>query len=199
MALNFIVLAIAYYKNESRYILNKSEKGISIPLLFLNLPWLLLTYSVYLIYSLFSKENAIDEIGNTGISISSYPINKQQLGHYDVIVDLTAEFPRSYIDLDKYVCLPKLDGVALTNFEVDPKRFANKKVLVHCAQGHGRSAVFTALLLKELQLVENAQEGLDLVQQYRPKAKPSRSQLKQLKVLSQYQDRKPQPQPNKIP
>jgi len=59
--------------------------------------------------------------------------------------------------------------------------FKNKRVLVHCANGHGRSALFVAGLLVDLELVESFEEGLDIVKQCRPLAVPNSGQLATIK------------------
>jgi len=58
--------------------------------------------------------------------------------------------------------------------------FKNKKLLVHCANGHGRSALFVAWLLIDLELMESFEEGLKMVQKCRPFAVPNGGQLKKI-------------------
>jgi len=70
----------------------------------------------------------------------------------DAIVDLTAEFPRSADSNQAYFCVPSLDvtlpepkDLLRTVYAV--MRHQSRYVYVHCANGHGRSALFVALIM----------------------------------------------------
>ena len=93
------------------------------------------------------------------------------------MVDLTAEFLKAKVEGVKYIAYPNLDGMPLSKLYDDVSIFQNKKVLVHCANGHGRSALFVASLLKDLKLVESYKKGLLRVKQSRPLAVPNGGQL----------------------
>jgi protein-tyrosine phosphatase len=53
---------------------------------------------------------------------------------------------------------------------------AETVVLVHCAQGHGRTASFVALLLGRLGIASTVEDAVALIQACRPLARMSRSQ-----------------------
>jgi protein-tyrosine phosphatase len=49
-------------------------------------------------------------------------------------------------------------------------------VLIHCAQGHGRTATIAAAVLARLELAADAEEALSRIRAVRPFAIPSREQ-----------------------
>jgi protein-tyrosine phosphatase len=127
---------------------------------------------------LISRENRVDNIDKTSIFIASKPARKFDYSSYDIVIDLTAEFLKSKVEGAEYISYPNLDGMPLTQAYEDVTIFQNKKVLVHCANGHGRSALFVARLLQDLELVESYDEGLKRVLRSRPLAVANRGQLK---------------------
>ena len=157
--------------------MGKNQKGdIYKMLLLLNLPWLLFTWSIFRLQMLLSRENRIDEIVPNRIYISSRPLGGFNYNHYDLVVDLTAEFFKD--STNHYICYPNLDGMVLSQNYENIEIFKKKKVLVHCANGHGRSALFVARLLVDLEWVKSFEEGLALVKQCRPLAVPNGGQMK---------------------
>ncbi|MEM7179635.1 MAG: hypothetical protein AAF518_01900 [Spirochaetota bacterium] len=127
-----------------------------------------------------SKENVVDHISGTPIWIARRPCKTMDLAKFDTVVDLTAEFCKGRVASDTYICLPNVDGIPLTNYHIDFNFLQAKSILVHCANGHGRSALFTAMLLKNLKITNTYQDGLSLIQKSRPCAIPSRLQIKSL-------------------
>jgi len=171
---------MAYALNKSNLILDKKEDG-SVSLFFLfiiNFPWLLFTWSVFALQMLISKENRVDKIKGSSIFIASRPSKSFDYTPYDVVVDLTSEFLKDKIIGVHYISYSNLDGMPLSKSYEDVSIFQNKKVLVHCANGHGRSALFVARVLVDLELVVTFEEGLALIQKSRPLAVPNGGQLK---------------------
>lgn len=174
---NSLIMSISYALNDPKLILGKTKEGrISTVLLLINLPWLLLTWCVFKIQQFVSSENFIDKIAGTSLSISSRPPSTFNFEEYDLVIDLTAEFPKDKISTSKYVCFSNLDGASLKNYCEDISILKNKEVLIHCANGHGRSALFTAKILLDTSVVNDLSEGLDLVKSSRPLATPNRFQ-----------------------
>jgi hypothetical protein len=79
--------------------------------------------------------------------------------------------------------VPILDGAAPSASQlreaverVGGWRAEGKTVLIHCAQGHGRSATVAAAVLCRLGLATEAADALAQVRAARPRARPSRAQ-----------------------
>ncbi len=175
------VMALAYVLHRPGLVAGKSITGkISIPLVLVNLPWLAFTWLVWLMVVPFSKEPNASPITGTNLSISRYPLFGVDLAGFDCVFDLTAEFPCLYRSQGRYQCLPSLDGIALGNAQLLPKLNPQEKVLIHCAQGHGRSATFASLLLSNAGLFATPQLAHEAILASRPGAKLAKSQLRQL-------------------
>ena len=178
-ALNFAVFTGAYLFNQASWILNKKNATFSKLLLLINLPWLLLTWIIFRIQITLSKEDFMNQIADTNIWISSKPTNTNQLEGFDLIIDLTAEFLPLKTTV-KTLHLANLDGMPLSHFETLERVKKNSKVLIHCANGHGRSSSFATILLRELKYCQSTEEGLEMIKASRPMAKPNRPQRKWL-------------------
>jgi hypothetical protein len=181
-ALSCIVLAGAYGFNRPTWVCGKSPSGrIALLLLLTNLPWLVFTWVAWLLVVLFSREASVNPIAGTQVSISRYPLLGVDLSGFDRVFDLTAEFPLFYKPTKaQYHCLPNLDGTALHNFQPLCNVNAEEKILVHCAQGHGRSATFAAILLARIAGYATPLDAYQAIAAARPGAKMASSQRVQL-------------------
>lgn len=176
-----LYLGLAYWLNSPRMVLGKQADGsISWFLFVFNMPWLLLTYVLHHLQKVFTKEARCHEIIGHNIWIGRMPGIGSDVSGFEQVIDLTAEFTVWYQRPKVYVCCPNLDGIALKNFEMN-EIDATLKTLIHCAQGHGRSATFLSQLLASKDPELTPLEALHLIQKQRPHAKPSSGQLDQLK------------------
>ena len=87
-------------------------------------------------------------------------------------VDLTAEFtePKSLVEATNYISLPILD-TSIPSFDELNKalnKVTNELTYIHCAQGHGRTAVFTIALLVKTGKSNNFANAFDLLKKSRP-------------------------------
>ena len=175
-----ITLTCAYWIKNPKLIAGKDENGnINWIIFLINFPWLIITYSVWLVQFWLSRENKCDRITNN-IDIGCYPIDMRNC-EYDIVIDLTSEFPKPRNILCEYHCYPNLDGIALVNINIPLGITKTSKIFIHCAQGHGRSATYCSFLLLKLGLVEKGLTALDLILKKRPYAKPSNEQIFQIK------------------
>lgn len=110
-----------------------------------------------------------------------------------VVVDITCEFPKGLqnFDEDQYICLPCLDKTmppvadveravlqVLRLIENGKRSGAKPVVYVHCANGHGRSAIFIAACLMLLGEVQSPIDALQMFQKSRPAAGWNKEQEK---------------------
>lgn len=161
-------------------LMGKTKTGqINLILLIINLPWLLLTWAIWLLEVTVSPEDKMNRIGQTNIYLGCYP-RFTKIEKFDLIIDLTAEFPPCKAGAKEYICLPNLDGIKLRNTARLPRLSMKQKILIHCAQGHGRSASYASLLIPQLFPTISSQEALSLILKNRPGAKPSKVQLSQI-------------------
>ncbi|MET1078874.1 MAG: hypothetical protein ABWY06_12735 [Pseudomonas sp.] len=184
-ALSCTVQALAYGLNRPYLVCGKTSSGrISLPMVLLNLPWLTFTWTTWGLIVLFSREPSINPIPGTNVSISRYPLFGVDLAGFDRVLDLTAEFPCLYRVQKQYRCLPSLDGIALSNLLAVLDIKPAEKVLIHCAQGHGRSATFASLLLTGYSIFSTAEGAYVAILNVRPGAKLAKSQKLQLQAGS---------------
>jgi len=104
-----------------------------------------------------------------------------------LIVDLTAEFPepKPVREGRIYLCLPVLDASApsLEDFQslIQAIVSSHKPVYIHCAQGHGRSAMVAAAVLVARGDVATLDEAEGMLQSSRPAIKINGAQRKLLR------------------
>jgi protein-tyrosine phosphatase len=101
------------------------------------------------------------------------------------LVDLTAELDEQIPAGVAYLSFPILDGGPLSPASL--RRIAQRiagcrpPIYIHCAQGHGRTAMVTSAVLVELGLAGSGEEALAQIQRVRPEAKPNDAQLRALR------------------
>jgi len=105
----------------------------------------------------------------------------------DAVLNLCWEFPRlSGTDREPGIetaHVPILDGSPPSDQQIREAvqqvaqwRAEGRCVLIHCAQGHGRTATVTAAMLLQRGLAQDVEEALAMIRAVRPFAKPSREQ-----------------------
>jgi len=182
-AINFLIFSIAYYLNKPSMILGKNINGDCKKLLMIiNFPWLLFTQIIFRIQLFFIKEDFSNRINNTNIWISRRPLKDDNLDKFNLIIDLTAEFTKD-LNAKNYICFPNLDAHWLRNTGKIDKKLKKSNILVHCANGHGRSSIFIALLMVKWNYAINTKQALKIIKASRKFAIPNSSQNKWLKDI----------------
>jgi protein-tyrosine phosphatase len=138
-------------------------------------PHLGLIHGVWHAKRLVSRERPFDRIGD-GLIVSRRLLDGEVPSGVTAVVDLAAEFPETPALRSKgYRSLPVMDGdipaageleILLAGLPGD-----GGVVLIHCAEGHGRSATVAACLLLRRGMAGNAEEAMAIVTAARPLAR----------------------------
>ncbi|KAG2493681.1 hypothetical protein HYH03_008195 [Edaphochlamys debaryana] len=124
-----------------------------------------------------------------GWYLGGWPWHGDQLppGESPSVLDVTCELPRTH--RNRYLCLPVWDTQAPTASQIDhgvafclAERNMNRTIYVHCAHGHGRSALLLIACLLEAGHVGSVDEGLAVLQAARPRVKLNARQRRALEA-----------------
>ncbi len=158
------------------------------------LPYLTLGVTVLFLSRWFDREGLYNGLAER-ISIGRlpFPFERSQLEEAGIhaVLNLCWEFPRlsgiHRIPGLVTVHLPILDGMAPTEDQfkeavktIQQWRLEGRSILIHCAQGHGRTSTIASAVLVRLGLARDVEEALALVKLARPGARPSEEQREAL-------------------
>jgi protein-tyrosine phosphatase len=187
-ALSFLLVAAAYAGLGPGVCGKRPDGGLACWAVLLLFPYLLLSWAVWHLQRLLSREAACNEVV-PGLWVGRRPLAHELPPGTDLVVDLTAEFPepRAVVVGRSYVCLPTLDALAPP---VGPMRKLVQQVAawpgtvyIHCAVGHGRSALVAAAVLLARGLAAGPKEAQQLVRKARPGVSLNRPQRRLLELL----------------
>lgn len=157
-------------------------------------PYHVLNWSIFAFFRWVTREPPFHEVV-PGLFVGArlLPADESAIRERDInsVLDLTAEFAESRFvrALPVYCCIPLLDRSVPTLRElrlgVDfiTQRLAVGPVYVHCALGHGRSAVFAAAYLLAHGLAQTPEIAVAQLKAVRAGVRPSSGQLA---VLTQF-------------
>ena len=179
--LSFLTVAVAYVQQKPRVFGKRLDGTLAWGPCLLLLPYLVLTWLLWYCQTRFSREAVFNEVA-PGLWLGRRIAANQLPPGVTLIVDLTSEFgePRAMRAGRTYLCLLTLDNAA-----PDPEAFRNAvrqaaawdgAVYIHCALGHGRSALVAAAALAARGLAAGPEEALARVKQARPGVRLNRSQ-----------------------
>ena len=135
-------------------------------------PYFLLCWGVWHAERLLGREDAANEIA-PGLWVGRRPLAHELPAGARRVVDLTAEFPAAVEVRGRagYLCIPVLDGTApdMSTLRALLDRLRDDDgILLHCASGHGRSAMVAAALLIERGLADDVERAEAMLEQHRP-------------------------------
>jgi protein-tyrosine phosphatase len=137
-------------------------------------PFFLYTECAWHLYALFAREDAYNEVAPE-LWVGRWPGARALPERVDVVVDVTAELPahKTLTGSKRYVCLPALDATVPDEsaFCSLVEELASERggVFVHCAFGHGRSAMVAAAVLIARGLAHDADSAERWMRRSRPR------------------------------
>jgi hypothetical protein len=145
------------------------------------LPYALYVAAVWHLVRLLSREPKFNWLGEDLV------LSRRLLGHelpenIASVVDLTCEFtePNDRWKMQSYTCYPMLDGSGATPGELREIAVKinemPKPVLIHCAQGHGRTGLVASAVLLVSGKAQTAADAIAMVQSVRPGVDLNREQ-----------------------
>jgi protein-tyrosine phosphatase len=152
-------------------------------------PYLLLTWVVWHLQRRLGKEPCASEVA-PGLWVGRRPFPAELPPGVDLVVDLTAEFrpARGVTTGRDYLCLPTLDALAPEERPLAElvSRVASWPgvVYIHCALGHGRSALVAAGVLLARGLALDVESAERMIRQARPGVRLKRAQRRLLERLA---------------
>lgn len=179
--LSFCAVAVAYICQQPRVFGKRGDGTLAWGPRILLLPFLLLTWLLWYCQTRFTREAACNEVA-PGLWIGRRVGTKELPPGVTLIVDLTSEFgePQAVRAGRTYLCLPTLDNAVP---EPEAFRSAVREIIgctgvvyIHCALGHGRSALMAAAVLMACGVAASPEEALAQVKRARPGAGLNREQ-----------------------
>lgn len=187
---SFAAAGLGYGRLGPRVFGKQADGRMAWPNVALLLPFLLLTWGLWHLQRRLGREAGCHEIA-PGLWLGRRPFPADLPPDVTLIIDLTAEFPaaRGVAQGRDYVCLPTLDtGVpepqALRQV-VEQAAAHEGGIYVHCALGHGRSAMAVMAILLVKGLAKDVSSAEALVKAARPGIALSRTQRALLEHLCQ--------------
>jgi protein-tyrosine phosphatase len=187
-AVSFLALAAAYAGLGPRVFGKRLDGSLAPWAVLLLLPYLALSWLVWHVQRRLSREDPCNEVA-PGLWLGRRPFAHELPAGVLLVVDVTAEFavPRWLRGRYRYLCLPTLDTFAPDEAAlvalVGHVAASAEPVYVHCAQGHGRSAVVVAAVLLARGLARDAAEAETLLRTARPGVRLKASQRRLLERL----------------
>jgi protein-tyrosine phosphatase len=181
-AVSFLVVAAAYFGGGPG-LLGKRASGRLHPLaLLIHAPFLLLTWTIWHVVVALRGSRDASRIAE-GIWLGRRPRIGEIPPGTTLLADMTCEFStlRRLDGTCQYLALPTLDNSAppLMDLLAFVRRIVahDGVVYLHCAQGHGRSALAAACVLIARGDAADPESALQIIRKVRPRIHLTRSQM----------------------
>ncbi|MDB6028600.1 MAG: hypothetical protein JWM68_4823 [Verrucomicrobiales bacterium] len=187
LGIDFLLLGIAHARNAHRIFGKRPDGTMSFSKRLIFLPLLGYTSVVWHLARVLSREPASQNI-TSDLVIGRRLLASEIDGEFDNYVDLTAEFsePLTIRRSPSYRSFPVLDGAA-----PDPESLREAiaslrpgRTFIHCAQGHGRTGLFTLAVLLKSGAAGSVDDGLRMLQAIRPGIRLSRAQQECIRLYA---------------
>lgn len=180
-AMSWLLVGVAYL-GHGRGLLAKRDRRLRISRKLLLAPHLALLYATWHAVRLVSREPAFARL--TDAILIGRRLLLREYPQVRTVVDLTAELDEHVPTGATYVSIPILDAAPLRHGELRDaaRRIAacETPIYLHCAQGHGRTAMVAAALLLETGVAGSPEVALEMIQKVRPRARPNAAQARAL-------------------
>ena len=169
----FLAASLAYFLSRPGMFGKRENGSIGLLHLVLLFPFFLLTWSVWHLSRCIRRESCYHEI-SPGYYLGRRPLEGELPEEIMLVVDLTAEFAerRKIREEKDYLCLPILDaGVPCeSDFEDLILKLLPRMepMYIHCAEGHGRSAMVLATLIMCRENTGDVNQIESLIRSIRP-------------------------------
>lgn len=180
-AASLAVVAAAYAGGGPRLLGKRPGGSLHPAAVALHLPFLVLTWFVWHLVALLRGSREATLVAD-GLWVGRRPRLGDVPAGVAVVADLTCEFPacRRVAATYDYLTFPVLDGHVppLPDLVAFARRLADQPgvVYLHCAQGHGRSALVAACVLIARGTAADPDEAMRLIRAARPRVRLSRGQ-----------------------
>ncbi|KIG15523.1 Ser/Thr and Tyr protein phosphatase (dual specificity) [Enhygromyxa salina] len=189
LGLSLIAVGWAYLGHDTRVFGKRSDGTRHVAATLVLLPYLGLLGVVWRLARVTSREPAVTRLSEE-LWLARRLLAGELPAEVRTIVDLTCEQVEPTVIRQRpgYVCFPILDAAAprLADLQAAVDQVATaERVLIHCAQGHGRTGLFAAALLLRRGLAGTPQQALAQITAARPGVRLSSVQMR---VLDAYAD-----------
>lgn len=167
----FFALGLAHLRNAPKLFGKRPTGAIAWWSWIAFLPLHLCLHAIWQLSRLFSREHPSDVVA-PHLTVGRRLLASEIPADIAIIVDLTCEFPEPVAIRTKkdYRLFPILDA-SIPAIEDLRKFIANlpaRPIYVHCAQGHGRTGLFTIAYLVERNICPNSEEAAERLRRCRP-------------------------------
>lgn len=180
-AADLALIAAAYARNRPGVFGKQPDGALPLPRRLFFLPFLVWQHTLWFLACRSSREHACDRVDND-LVIGRRLLPGETPPTVVNWVDLTAEFaePAAVRQAVNYIALPILDAEAPAAAELEAAlaRLQPGPTYVHCAQGHGRTALFAIAWLAYQGQVKTVADGLALLVRARPGMRLSGTQAR---------------------
>ncbi len=187
-ALSFAIVASGYLGGGPRVFGKHSNGKRSLITTVVLFPYFLFALVTWHLVRIVSRESTVNRV-DADLYLSRRLLSDELPDGVRAVVDLTCELTDPIFACENYHCFPMLDASCPNAYEL--KEIAEriltfpKPLLIHCAQGHGRTGLVASAVLLAAGKASTSSEALAIVKTVRPGIELNALQRKVLDSFSQ--------------